>query len=272
MGNKMKNGVYDISIEEYHSGEGISRSSLLEFLKTPYHYWYKKNNPEVRENVDIIKKNNAMEFGNALHTYVLEKEQFFDRYFVMPKINKTTKAGKEAYAQACEESKNKSLICVEAMREIEKMGFAIENHQFANPLIADALYEKSIYWSEQDTGLLCKVRPDIWHDDFICDLKTCASASHHDFQKSILNYGYHIQAGMIHEALKVVAGKEVKNFVFIAIEKEPPYAIGVYQLDDNALQKGIQKFKEIINGIKRCLDANEWPSYPPGLIDLPSWA
>ena len=272
MEEKKQQGVYEISIEEYHNGEGISRSKLVEFQKSPYHYWYKANHPEVMREVEVIGKVHALEFGNALHTYVLEPDEFHKRYAVFQKINRQTKAGKEAFAQFQSETIGKAFISEDAYNEICLMGEAIQAHELAREMVSDAWYEKSIYWNDSDTDLLCKVRPDIWHEGFIVDLKTTVSARYNDFQKSIYNYGYHIQAGMIREALKCALGKDMSTFIFVAIEKEPPYALAVYQLDEMGLDLGVRQFKDIIKGIRRCTDENHWPSYDSGLINLPNWA
>lgn len=265
--------VYDISIEEYHSGPGISRSRLTEFQKSPFHYWYKCNNPDTREPVEIIRKINSLEFGNALHNYVLERDQFLDRYVILPKVNRATKAGKEAYQEALSRAfGGKAILCEDAFNEIVAMSASIDSNSDARALISDAFYEKSLYWTDLDTNLLCKARPDIWHDNMIVDLKTTASASYKDFQRSVYGYGYHIQAGMIREAIKSVTNKEINNFIFIAIEKEPPYAVAVYQLDELAINLGATQYQEILKGIRRCEEENNWPSYKSALITVPNWA
>ena len=38
-GRDMGPGIYSISNEDYHNGPAISRSALMEFRKSPYHYW-----------------------------------------------------------------------------------------------------------------------------------------------------------------------------------------------------------------------------------------
>ena len=270
----MKNGVYDISIEDYHSGEGFSRSKLIHFSKSPLHFWHEAYSPhkEARKEADVIKKTNPLEFGNALHTYVLEQDTFFDRYTALPKINRVTKAGKAAYEDLLCRAEGKQIICEDALKEIEAMAQSVELHQEAKALISDAVYEKSLFWTDPDTGILCKVRPDIWHNNFICDLKTTQSGLYRDFQKSVYAYSYHIQAGMIQEALKHVLGVEMDNFIFVAIEKEAPYAVAVYRLDPIAVSLGVTRFKNILQGIKTCQETNNWPSYPTNIIDVPKWA
>ena len=269
----MKNGVYDISIEDYHSCEGFSRSKLIHFNRSPRHFWYESFlNNKKQKLADVIKKSNPLEFGNALHTYVLERDCFFDRYIAMPKVNRVTKVGKEAYQAFLSKAQGKQIICEDTLKEIELMNESIESHAEAKALISDAEYEKSLFWTDPDTGILCKVRPDIWHNNFICDLKTTASGSLRNFQKSVYDYSYHIQAGMIQEALKHVLNIDMGNFIFVAVEKEAPYAVAVYTLDPMAVSLGVTKFKNILLGIKECQESNNWPSYPTACIDVPKWA
>lgn len=276
MQNKITNGIYDISIEEYHGGPGVSRSSLMQIAKSPLHYWHKSINPrrEQRETAQIVEKRNPLEFGNALHTFVLEPHDYLKRYHLMPEANRVTKIGKDIYAKALNEATkdNKQLISADAHETILKMSASINSHPSAPSLIQDAFYEKSLFWTDEETGILCKVRPDIWHSNFICDLKTAQSGSESDFKRALYAYGYHIQAGMIHEALKNVTGVNMQSFLFVVVEKEEPYAVSVYQLDENALNQGIIEFKNLLKKLKECLDANEWPSYPSSLIDLPYYA
>jgi len=269
-------GVYDIDINDYHSGPGISRSSLIHFQRSPFHYWHNAMNPfkEEKEPVDVIKKVNSLDFGNALHTYILEPDTFFDRYVVLEKVNRATKEGKALYAEIKNFAEQRSLqiICREAFAEIQAMNRSLQSNEDARGLIADALYERSIYWNDPNTDLLCKVRPDIWHSNMIVDLKTCQSASYKDFQRSIIGYGYHVQAGMIQEAIKHVLNEKIKNFVYVAIEKDPPYAVAVYQLEEMAIEHGVAQFRHLIRGVRECIDNNHWPSYESSVINLPSWA
>lgn len=264
--------IYDICIDRYHSGPGISRSSLMEFMKSPYHYWYKQKNPEIREPVEIIRKTNALEFGNAFHAMILEPEKFKHDYSVMPKVNRATKLGKMEYEKFKKENEHKLIICSESYKELEAMQKAVWSNSDAAGLIPGSLFEQSLYWTDPDSQMLCKVRPDIWQNGFVADLKTCASASPRDFQQAIYKYGYHIQCGMIHEAIFHVTGQRMHDFIFIAVEKEAPYAVAVYKLDEPSLQHGIKQFKDIILNISRCTAENNWPCYPTELISIPSWA
>ena len=65
--SSMEPGIHTISNDAYHNGPGISRSGLMEFKRSPYHYWYKYLNPYYVED----SATPAQIFGNALHEFIL---------------------------------------------------------------------------------------------------------------------------------------------------------------------------------------------------------
>ena len=270
----MNPGIHTISIEQYHSGPGISRSGLELFRRSPLHYWHEYLNPEREQRVapDVITKASPLEFGNAFHCYVLEPEQFEKRYMVFEKADGRTKIGKTINEQAALARGARELIDVKAFQEITNMSRSINLSSTAKGLIDGAVYEKSLFWVDSDTGILCKVRPDIWHSNMIGDLKSTRSAAPRDFQRDIHSYAYYVQAGMISEALWTLQGVNMMNFVYVAVEKEAPYATALYKLDENAVNQGREEFKRTLHEFKACIDSGVWPSYPDSVIDLPPYA
>ena len=270
----MKPGVYDILITDYHEGLGVSRSGIMEYKRSPLHYYHKyvSPHPKERREVDIITVRNAMDFGNAFHTYVLEHDKYYKEYHVVPKMNRVTKKGKEEYKKALENAGGKYLIDAEAQKIIGEMAAQIDFHPEASVLLKDALYEKSLFWDDVDTGLLCKARPDVWNKNFIVDLKTTANAGKKEFSRAIHNFGYHIQCGMIHEALKSLNKQEMTNFIFVVVEKDPPYAVVVYTLNEEDLRLGIEEFKSTLYDMKENYETGQWSSYQSSTISLPGYA
>lgn len=261
-------GIYDISNQEYHDSAGISRSSIKEFAKTPRHYWNKYLNPRYIKQ----QQSNEMIFGSAFHCYVLEYEKFCSEYFVAENFDKRTKAGKEGYLNMIAISKGKILIERDEMDLITSMEKSIMSDPQAKELIKDAQYEASIYWVDPETQLLCKCRPDILHDNFIVDLKTTKDASPRSFQRDFYNYGYPLQLAMMHEGVKHVLGRNITNFIDLAVEKSDPYLSAIYPIDESALQFGIEQFHFYLRKMKECFDKNEWPGYKVQTISLPSYA
>lgn len=264
---EIKPGVYDLSIDDYHESEGISRSGIMHFKRSPLHYWHH----HINEDKEPENDTDALIFGNAVHTFILEPEKYEHTFLVVPKVDRRTSEGKAKYARLTANLGDKKIITEELHEQVIKISESINKHPFAKDLISNAQYEKSIYWNDPETGILCKCRPDIWRNNSVCDLKTTNDASQSAFQRSIYGYGYHIQAAMIREGLLQACNQKIEEFVFIAVEKEPPFAVGVYLLSKEAIDKGYEEFKEILKHYKLCLENNNWPSYEITQVSLPAF-
>ena len=261
-------GIYNLSPEAYHQGPGISRSGLMAFKRSPYHYWYKHLNPDYKSE----SATPAQILGNALHTYILEPDEFEKRYFVVPKFNKVTKEGKERWQKIKSELGKKETLSATQYQTLQYMAASLKKNKLATQLIAKAEIEQSLYWTDPDTGILCKCRPDILRNNLVCDLKTAQDGCPRSFQYAAFDYGYYIQAAMIQEALKHLKQKIIKDFLFLIIEKSPPYVISVYQLDQTSLEQGRYEFKTLLRRYQQCLETNDWPSYEIQEISLPRFA
>jgi hypothetical protein len=251
-------GIHEISIQDYHNSNGISRSGIMLLRnKTPLHFYDKYLSADKwRE-----ETTEAMILGNALHTYVLEREEFDSRYFIEHKVDKRTKEGKRIYKEMHANIGQRQVISTDMYQQITSMAEALYRDPLICGLIVNGKYEKSIFWIDPDTEILCKCRPDIWHSNMICDLKTASDASPRVFEKTIISYGYHIQAAMIQEALMHFCNQKISDFIFIAVEKERPYATAMYPLSQEKLKLGLQEFKATLRKYKQCLETKQWPSY-----------
>lgn len=287
-------GIFpNLSNADYHGHKGsVSRSGLMEFKRSPYHYWAAYLNPEKPPQ----EASNALIFGDALHTLVLEPESFLERYivesepFAKPEKQPLLRdVGRDAF-----EAAKKRIAAQKAAIEAEKEEFiarafgrtiidekmfsnlnsivsSIRSNKHAAETVVGGLVEHSLFWIDKETGVLCKVRPDIWHDNYIADLKSTISADERSFQNTIATYGYHIQAAMQREGIRELTGKDIENFVFIVCEKNYPFCVVPYILDSAAMDKGREEFKSLLRDFKECLDRNEWPSYETKTISLPGW-
>jgi exodeoxyribonuclease VIII len=262
-------GVYDIKSEEYHASNGISRSMLTEFNKTPYHF-YKKFIDQVQPQNN--KDSKAIFLGSALHTLILEPENFNNEYQIIDKIDRRTKEGKKYFELIELNLGNKKIITQDEFKIISDMNMSLKLNNKIIQLISGGMYERSLYWKDPETEILCKCRPDVWQNEFIVDLKTTSCADYREFQRSLYNYGYHIQCAMIHEAFKHLFNIDMRNFIFVVVENTEPYATAIYQLDEAALDQSVEIFKNKLMELKQCYDKNEWPSYPTQILTLPNYA
>ena len=253
-----------MSNEEYHGKTKYESSTTVrKVLTSPKKYLYDKTAESV--------PTKAMEEGTAVHTYFLENELFKNRYCFKPKaFNGRTKEGK----QWIEEHGHLNILPAEWEENLIHM-----NHSFLDSpakIIYDikGLTELS-YFSEDLGGIRAKCRPDWISSDghTVVDLKTTQDASPKGFQKSIANFGYHIQSSFYMRVLQNL-DIPVEEFIFIAIEKTAPFCVGVYRASTEMLEEGNKKVDEAINQILWCKENDSYPDYTPNEIEtisLPPW-
>lgn len=267
MGDNVLKGVIDCSNEQYHASEGMSRSKLWKFKQLPHKYWYE----HLSGNFDRPAESEAFLLGNLVHTLVLEPHLIDERYVSIPQIDRRTKQGKIDYDEFLSSANGRSLVKPEILDMAVAMSAVITKNETAMHLLEGAVFEKSIYWTHEPTGILCKARPDVWNGHVVCDLKTTKDASYRGFQSAAYKDGYFLQAAMIYEATKSI-GKPFDNFVFMCIEKEKPYSVGLYMLDEDALQFGIDMFHSLMQRFAECQRTNVWPDYGIQKLCIPKYA
>ncbi|GAA4648399.1 hypothetical protein GCM10023116_06680 [Kistimonas scapharcae] len=64
------------------------------------------------------------------------------------------------------------------------------------------------------------------------------------------------------------------GFAWLAIEKEPPYAIGLYMASPELLMQGHDLYRQYLVNYHGCRETGIWPAYATDFltIDLPEWA
>lgn len=255
---------------EYHSGGGISRSALFKMSVSPQWFRYCRENP--------APPASAMVFGGAFHKAVLEPEGFDSEFAVCPDVDLRTKDGKAVYSRFLEESAGKRVISQPEHEAIQGMRESILANKYASALISGEC-ETSYYWTDELTGVLCKARPDavkrLKDTGVIADLKSCVHADTESFTKDCIRYGYDLQAAMYKEAVELESGIP-HAFVFIAVEKTPPYMLNVMQADELMIKRGQELFREYIGIYAECEKTGNWYGYNgfSGMINnlsLPAW-
>jgi len=263
----MKRFVRNLPINDYHAGEEISHSGIVKLLKSPEHYMQYKIGGE--------EPTPAMEFGSAFHAFILEPEVFAKNYVLAPKFDKRTKDGKEASAKWDEENVGKTPLTADVMESLAAMRASVIKHAGAAKMLAKGEAESSLYWTDEITGLKCRIRPDWLFDGGMADLKSCVSASKADFAKAVANLGYDIEAAFYVDGMKAVTGKTV-DFFFIAVEKTAPYTTACYKASQEMIEVGRAKYRGGLELLKWCQENKQYPGYQPNgeveTIDLPRWA
>lgn len=254
----------DWPMEDYQRDPSISRSDICRVLISPAHYLVKPK-----------RRSAAMVFGSAFHLATLQPDAYARCVRVIPAgLRKGTRAY-DAYCDlhpgATEEISESDDAAIRGMRD------SVLCHpvagQWLRPAIESRHVEESYIWDDQENGLACKCRPDARCSNVIIDLKSAQDARPKAFSRAVHSYGYHIQD--VHYCLgaESVYG-EPFAMRFIVVEKEPPYAVAIYDLDEEAVLVGARERKRGLALIAACAETGCWPSYPQDVqvVNLPAWA
>ena len=242
------------SNREYHASSAISRSRLWNFSVSPEWFRYREDHPE--------EPTEALIVGGAFHKLVLEADGFGDEYIVAQPIDRRTTAGKAAWAELLESGKQ--VLTAEQFSLISAMRDAVRKNKFADYLTRGEI-EQSYYFTDEMTGIECKVRPDCFKISnsgrgIITDLKSCRSAATEDFIRDAVKLGYDLQTAMYKFGVEAELGIPC-DFVFVAVEKEPPHMINILQADDLFIRRGGDLFREYLGLYKRCTETDNWFGY-----------
>ena len=253
-----------ISIEDYHSGPGVSKSQLDQFAKSPAHYLASLTTPR--------KETDAMKIGSLFHTMVLEPEK--SNFVVGPDVNKNTKEWRAFKADA--EASGQTIIDQATLDMLNGMVASVRAHPAANALLSGpGIAEGSCFWHDERSGELCRCRPDKYRQDLgiIVDLKSTEDASPKEFARSIANYRYHMQSAYYQDGVEMATGDFIKGFVFVACEKKPPYCTAVYQLDMQGVEAGRITYQRLLLDLADCKASGKFPGYSERIetISLPAW-
>jgi len=245
---------------DYHADPAVSASHLHAVAASPYHYWSRYLAPDRPPSVQTA----AMKLGSLTHCAVLEPDELAKRYGIAP--DRRTNAGKAVAAEM--EAGGIEAVTSTDMEQAMAMAASVRSHQAAAALLRDGKAEQSFWWDDTPTGLRCKCRPDWYTGNTIVDLKTTTDASPRGFAKSVAQWRYHVQQN------HYLAGTFAERFVFIAVEKTYPYAVGVYELDAAAALHGEAERRNNLQTIADCRAIAEWPGYGNTIqpLSLPNWA
>lgn len=254
---------YDMPASIYHARPEISKSGLDKIAKFPALYLAHQNRPPLPAEELVI--------GSATHTLTLEPEKFEREYIVAPAgMDKRTKEGKAAFTQL--EESGKQILSASQYELVSGMALSVRSNVTALELISGGHAEVSFdaVLEEVTTRGRCDY---LRADGIVVDLKTTKSASPGSFARSIADYRYHVQAAIYTDLLEA-NGIFVPEFVFVAVEKTYPYAVGIYKLDQNAMALGRSLYQRDLRLYKHCVEMDDWPGYPEEVVtlSLPAWA
>lgn len=262
--------ILNLSADEYHAPQlgRVSKSALDQLHRSPAHYreWLAGETTETA----------ALAFGRAFHMALLEPARFAKHYVVEPTWGdcrkKENKAQRDAWREEHADAEQVSQKCLDT---IGGMVASARRHPLAANAIRNGIAESTARWTDEETGLPCQVRPDYYVESLamIVDVKSADDGSFDGFRRAVAKYRYHVQDALYREGVRA-AGKPVEHFVFVVVEKSPPHAVSLFQLDAEGQEAGWRAMRRNVDTMAHCVRTSTWPGYPETIqeLDLPPWA
>lgn len=242
--------------EEYHGGEGYSKSFLYKaYTKTPFHARFEKR-----------KETAALLVGKAAHIAILQPELLEQSVTRGPAARGNSNVWKEAqdFANAAgtmllkPDEHDTVMLIRDLAANVPEIVLMQESEQHT---------ETAAYHTDEATGLLLKTKPDIYSvtHRLIGDVKNMADASWPSFQRDVGKFGYHFQHALYSDVWEKGAELPVDGFFFIVFEKSDPPMVACYELKPSAVKEGYEQYRAAVEMVAACEAKNEWPGYPSGV-------
>ncbi len=261
-------GLYEgIDADAYHRAPGVSKSQLDTLAsRTPAHLAYDREHPESRTETP------QMALGTAVHCALLEPLTWSERYVEMPEFSgKGSVAARNEWKAA---HAGQIALPTATMQQVAYMVDAVSAHPTAWELLKETRTEVSGWWVDPETEHLCRLRADGLQQKDVCvDLKTTNDASPSGFARTAANFRYHVAAAGYSRGLNEIDGFW-RDYVFIVVERDPPYGVACYELADEDLALGHRLAMRDLQVYAQCAATKIWPSYSADVetLRLPAWA
>lgn len=259
--NKLISGM---PADEYHRIDAFSASGAKLLLQSPAHFAENKLKPRIQTP--------SMTFGTCVHTLILEPHLVESTIAVMPKVDRRTKAGKEAHAAFEATAEFKLIVDDETFDRAQAAADSVRRHPLYNDLLGAITPEVTAVWEED--GLLHKARFDAIVGHVIVDVKTTTDASAEGFGAAVATYKYHLQAAHYKIGFETCTSEKLNHFLFVAVESNAPHNVGIYQLDEEAILIGNFLREQAIGQYRRYLAGDIATTYSDHVreLSLPAYA
>lgn len=247
----------------YEDVDAVNPSSLKKMLISPLHYKHGLTAPH--------KETPQMRLGTAVHAAILQPDVWLSNYIAKPDgMSFATVEGK-AWRAA---NRDRIILDADDFAKVERMADAVLSSRVARPYIGDGKVEQPIYWTDPDTGINCKGRPDLLtRGGILSDLKTAADLDRRKFIARACEFGYPFSMAMYRDGLELI-GTAPTETVLVVVESSEPHDVAVYMLDGEPLEFGREQYRMCLDRLAGCRMSGEWHGRAPEPVqfDVPAWA
>ncbi len=248
----------EISNEEYHASEGLSRSGIVKIQEeSPWHFYMEYLAPDKPP----YEQTESMKIGSQIHEALLEPELFKNKYIIYKGKGDRRSVEYKNFAKEYE-GQNLIILKQDEYKDIIDSRDAVLKDNIASKLIDGGINERSFYHFDNELDILLKFRPDCLSKIAMCDIKKTVNSSKYKFEKDAITYKYYYEAAHYLRTYERLTGIKLEYFVFIAVENKYPHQVNCYMYEPEDLQFANNLIDEAIYKYKECKQKNEWPKLP----------
>jgi hypothetical protein len=281
----MTNGIYtDISIDDYHANGTHISATQIKLAKRSLLEWHWYRTGQMKKD-----RKGHFDFGNAFELALMDKVAFSNDVHIFDEANrpekeKTIKSDKNQDWKNSILNGNQYVIQKkgdQSYESIEKMIESCWKDKVIQKLITNTEYQTSIFWTDEQTGLNLKTRPDICKSkkNIIVNIKTSKDGSPKAFSQDLAKYDYPLQACVEIRGVEAADLMTVDNYFWLVVESVPPFNATIYEFDKTDILPTMDELDFVLNKIKRAEEENLFPGYtdrsdnPHGILkaEIPMW-
>lgn len=256
-----------LNYEEYAAIDAVNWS-IIKLMDSPAKAKWAMDNPGAGDTA-------SRGMLRALHCLVLEPENF-DRDFAVCSVRRDKRT--VAYRAFLADAGSRTVLSEREHSEALRLADVARTNPMVSSILSDGHTEVTMQWVDEVTGLRCKGRLD-----HICvssagvvitDLKNVPSVENHAMGRMCASMGWLGQAAHYVASAHDKYPDQNVRYQIIGIESGPCPDVGVFLLDDVALQAGEMVRRPLLNRYAQCKRSGKWPGRyeAPVWLDVPDYA
>lgn len=293
---EIADGIHtDITIEEYHANRTHISATTLKYARQSLRHfkWFRSGKIQVEDKPHL-------QFGNSFELALLAPDEYLQKVAVIPdgdfvetvmkekpetKSPRATNRYKALHEDFVKSNTGKYLIQEngpESFECIEEMLSSCFQDKIIQGLIKNTEYQLSLFWTDPETGIKLKTRPDFCKrkKNVIVNVKTTTDGSPAGFSKELAKWSYPLQATIeIRGAIATGLMEQVDNYFWLVVEKEPPFNACIYEFSQDDRNAGDMELNYILARIKKAEEQNLYPGYTENALNeygiltaaIPAW-
>lgn len=254
----------DETIEQYHADKAwFSRSQLWDLHNLGPQVFFSRHIAGLSNRGE---PSDAMIRGQIIHDWAEKGDKALAHIVTIP----SEALGKDGRRTNATEEWEKTLATGQiGMKEadIASIRAQIEGMK-ANPMFGELVAatrhkEVSVRWRDSLTKIPLKCRPDAITDALLWDIKTTKEQAPLDgFWKSVVDFGYDLQAAMYLEGCRI-AGMPSEKFVFLVTSTVHPYLCHAVTLPDRMIENATTLLRKLAAEVQNRIELDHWlpPDY-----------